>query len=55
MKDTGQVLEDVHEHSIGKSGWKAHVNLLTAMTILVILLGGQYGFNYKLPRFAYPL
>src|SRR5690554_1934247 len=49
METTEQILEDVHEHSIEKSGWKAHVNLLTALAILVILLVGQYGFNFKLP------
>lgn len=49
METTEQILEDVHEHSVEKSGWKTHVNLLTALAILVILLVGQYGFNYKLP------
>jgi Cd2+/Zn2+-exporting ATPase len=49
METTEQILEDVHEHSIEKSGWKAHVNLLTALAILVVLLVGQYGFNFKLP------
>lgn len=49
MKTTEQTVEDVHDHSVEKSGWKAHVNLLTALTILVILLVGQYGFEYKLP------
>jgi Cd2+/Zn2+-exporting ATPase len=49
MESTEQILEDVHEHSVEKSGWKTHVNLLTALAILVILLVGQYGFNYKLP------
>lgn len=49
METTEQTVEDVHDHSVEKSGWKAHVNLLTALTILVILLVGQYGFEYKLP------
>lgn len=49
METTEQTVEDVHDHSVEKSGWKAHVNLLTALAILVILLVGQYGFNYKLP------
>ncbi|TCK80915.1 heavy metal translocating P-type ATPase [Albibacterium bauzanense] len=49
METTEQTVEDVHDHSVEKSGWKAHVNLLTALAILVILLVGQYGFEYKLP------
>src|SRR5690606_35982169 len=49
METNEQTVEDVHDHSVEKSGWKAHVNLLTALAILVILLVGQYGFEYKLP------
>lgn len=49
METTKQISADVHKHTIEKSGWKSHLNLLTALAILVILLVGQYGFNFRLP------
>lgn len=53
MKQNKQVLESVKKTLIEKSEWKVHINLLVALAILIVLLTGQYGFNYKLP--AIPL
>src|SRR5690606_31778455 len=49
MKRNKQLSGSVNIRPEERPGWKTHVNLLTALAILVILLVGQYGFNYRLP------
>lgn len=49
MKQNKQLSDSVNKHPVEKPEWKIHINLLVALTILVILLTGQYGFDYKLP------
>lgn len=48
MKQNKQRSDSVNKQPVEKPEWKMHINLLVALTILVILLTGQYGFDYKL-------
>lgn len=42
--------EEGHDHKEEKPGWKAHWDLLLALTILIILLILEYGFKISLPN-----
>jgi len=41
--------KDTHNHGGEKTGWKAHLDLLSALIILVTLLVLEYGFNLDIP------
>jgi len=41
---------DGHDHGAEEAGWKAHWDLLSALTILGILLTLEYGFKITLPN-----
>ncbi|MHB1177865.1 MAG: heavy metal translocating P-type ATPase [Daejeonella sp.] len=43
---------DGHEHGADEPGWKSHLDLLLALTILAIMLTLEYGFNTVFPKQA---
>lgn len=49
MEQNKQIIHNTNPETKEKSAILAHANLLIAFAILVILLVGEYGFNYKLP------
>lgn len=44
--------DDGHDHGENSSGWKAHLDLLAALLILIVLLVLEYAFKIELPKYV---